>query len=400
MVGGEEPHSPKWPALNFETRQWTSNPDIPHRHRLTFLGPYKAAVSPSIAKLAVTGLISPEALWEAEDATAEIVRFDAELGTELAPFAALLLRSESAASSRIENLTASAKAIALAELGDPSRTNASIIVANTRAMQAAIDLADHLDDNAIIAMHAALLDRSNPTITGRWRDQQVWIGPGDFGPHIAGFVPPHHERVPDAMADLIEFCNRTDLQPLVQAAVAHAQFETIHPFPDGNGRTGRALIHSLLRGKGITRNVTVPVSAGLLTDVGAYFDALNSYRSGNPNEVVTLMAHASLRSIVNGRQLANEIRATRQRWVTKIETRQGSSAHRVAELLAQHPVIDSPLLQRELGVAASSALLAIEHLESVGILTKVAGNSRNRKWAAGEILDSLDRFAERGGRRG
>lgn len=87
------------------------------------------------------------------DATAEIARVDAEMGADIAPFAAILRRGESAASSRIDNLSASAKAIPLVELGDPSRRNASVIVANTHAMQAAIALADRWDADAIVAMY-------------------------------------------------------------------------------------------------------------------------------------------------------------------------------------------------------------------------------------------------------
>src|SRR5690606_4327411 len=129
-------------------------------------------------------------------------------GATVAPFAALLLRSESAASSRIEQLTASAKAIALAELGDATGDNARVIVANTRAMEAAIALADRLDEASILEMHAALLGSDRPEWVGRWRDQAVWIGGSSFGPHQADFVPPHHERVPAALADLVRFMAR------------------------------------------------------------------------------------------------------------------------------------------------------------------------------------------------
>ena len=84
------------------------------------------------------------------------------------------------------------------------------------------------------------------------------------------FVPPHHTRVATAIDDLARFMRRDDLAVLPQAALAHAQFETIHPFPHGNGRTGRALVDCLLRGKRLTRQVTVPVSAGDIApqDVG------------------------------------------------------------------------------------------------------------------------------------
>src|SRR5262249_56504813 len=101
-------------------------------------------------------------------------------------------------------------------------------------------------------------------------------------PHGAAFVPPHYERVPDAMRDLMSFVRRDDLPVLAHAALAHAQFETIHPFVDGNGRTGRALVHAMLRARGVTRNVTVPVSAGLLTDTDAYFAARMTHTPRDP----------------------------------------------------------------------------------------------------------------------
>ena len=184
------------------------------------------------------------------------------------------MRSESAASSKIENLTASARAIAQAELTGHAGGNASVIVSNDQAMRAALELAGQIDGHTILQMHDALLGPTQPDIAGRWRDQQVWIGGGHASPHDAMFVPPRHERVPAAIEDLIGFIDRDDVPVLAQAALAHAQFATIHPFPDGNGRTGRALIHAELRKRRLTRNVTVPVSAGLLVDTDACFEAL------------------------------------------------------------------------------------------------------------------------------
>lgn len=235
------------------------------------------------------------------------------MGNEIAPFAALLLRSESAASSRIENLTASARAIAEAELpGEGGGTrNAAEIVANTRAMAAAITLADNIDADAILAMHDALMADHAPAIAGQWRTEQVWIGGGHYGPAGALFVPPRHEVVAAAIDDLITFTKRDDIPALIHIAIAHAQFETIHPFPDGNGRTGRAVVQAMLRHKGLTRQVTVPVSAGLLVDTDRYFDALTAFRAGDAAPIVERMSEASVLAVQNGRQLVSELRAVR-----------------------------------------------------------------------------------------
>lgn len=202
------------------------------------------------------------------------------------------------------------------------------------------------------------------------------------------------------MADLVAFMARDDLAPLVQAAIAHAQFETIHPFPDGNGRVGRALVHSLLRGKHLTRNVTVPVSAGFLTDTDSYFDALSEYRSGNLAPIVQRFAEASFAAISNGRQLVADLRMIRSRWDDVIRARADSTAWRLADLLIRQPIIDSPLAQREIGVSAQNTNVALERLADAGVLNELSGFRRNRMWEAREVLVALDEFAKRSGRRG
>lgn len=227
----------------------------------------------------------------------------------------------------------------------------------------------------------------------------MWIGGDDHSPHQALFTPPHHTDVPAAMTDLVHFVERNNLPPLAQAAIAHAHFETIHPFPDGNGRVGRALMHAILKGKGLTRNVTVPVSAGLLADIDTYFAALTAYRDGDHEPIVALSANASFRAIDNGRTLVNDVHTTRDDWRSKIRARTDATVWPLADLALRQPVLDSEIVQRELGVAPHNANTAIEALENIGAIKKVAGNYRNRKWAATEVLEALDRFAERAGRR-
>jgi Fic family protein len=372
---------------------------VPQEQARRQAGPYKASVLVQIGTLPDVPLSAATRSLATEAAT-EIARFDAEVGGDIAPFSAILLRSESVASSRIENLTASAKAIALAELGDTSRENATIIVANTTAMQAAIALADSLDGDAILAMHFALLGSTHPEWAGKWRDVQNWVGGSDWSPHGALFVPPHPDRVPAAIADLQTFLGRYDLPPLIQAAIAHAQFETIHPFQDGNGRTGRALIHSLLRAKKLTRQVTVPVSAGLLADTDAYFGALTAYRRGEPEPIVERLANATFAAVNNGRTLVDELKALREAWNELVGARRGAAAWRVADLLLSQPVVDSPLVQRQLEVTAPAALRAIDQLTHAGVLTKVSGKQRYRRYSAPQVLVALDAFAARAGRRG
>jgi Fic family protein len=264
----------------------------------------------------------------------------------------------------------------------------------------AINRADNLDAETILAMHQALMTGQHPAIAGRWRDRQVWIGPGEAGPRLADFVAPAHQSVPELIDDLTAFMKRTDLPVLLQAAGAHAQFETIHPFADGNGRTGRALIHAILRNKGLTLTATVPVSAGLLTDTDAYFAAITAYRDGDLGPIVSMMSLASIRAVHNGRELVSGLREVRRGWDGQINLRRSADAWRLANLLVRQPVVTTETIQSELGVDPSNAARVTAPLEAAGILVRSAGTKRNSKvWRAPAILDQLDAFAERAGRR-
>ena len=391
----EPPPSSSWPPVGSEERpRQRSGDEIGSRRRiLAAAGPYTAAVPAEISGLALA--LPPELVALADDAGRALVRFDAEIGTLTAPFAAILLRAESASSSEVENLTASAKQLALAEIGQTDSVDARLVVRNVAAMEAAIALSDRLDTEAVLTMHRVLLEQSDPGIVGRWRDDQVWIGGGGLSPHGAVFVPPHHDRVPGLMADVMEFARRVDIPVIAQIAVAHAQFETIHPFPDGNGRTGRALIQGMLRAGGVTRNVTVPVSAGLLGDTGRYFAALTAYRSGDPGPIVETVSEAAFAAVSNGRRLADDVLRIGARWDDEVRVRRDSSVHALRTLLLRQPVITVPLVAAELGVSFPTAEASVQKLLEAGVLTPSGSARRNRRFQADEVLIALDEFGRR-----
>jgi len=389
-----------WPAVQRETLPWKSSypPDLLSRSaRAQLQEPYQAAITPGIADLEVR---LPRATSSAAEEASNLIReFDTEVGGELAPFAAILLRTESASSSEIENLTSGAKQVALAELGEDARANATQIVGNVEAMRVAISLSAELSAESILAMHRALVERFEPDIAGRWRCEQVWIGGGRISPHNAAFVPPRADRVPGAIDDLVAFAHRDDIPALSHAAIAHAQFETIHPFRDGNGRTGRALIHAMIRNRALTRNVTVPVSAGLLTDTRSYFAALTAYRDGDVAPIVDAMSGATHASIANGRTLVGDLRAARDTWAAKVKARSDSAVWPLMDLVLRQPVVNTALVQAQLGVNHSNAMKAIGRLVDVGALAEVGGRRRSILWQASEVLSALDAFAARAGRR-
>ena len=396
----DPPPTTGWPPVAYEDREWTSTINEGHLdvwQRIKTARPYKAAVPPFITDL--DPRLRPDALTAALDATNEVTRFDTEMAGLPVPMPAVLLRTESASSSQIEHLTSNARNIALAELGGSGKENASLIVANARAMTTALNAGDTVTAETILAIHAALLQSTEPDHAGTWRDQQVWIGSSPFSPHDADFVPPHADRVPELIDDLCAFGQRADVPPLVQAALLHAQFETIHPFIDGNGRTGRVLVHTVLRDHGITRHTTVPVSAGLLHAPGRYFDALGAYRDGDLNPIVTEMSAAALAAVANGRQLAGDILGIRQQWREQIKARTDSSVWRLADALFAQPVINVDRAISDLGVSAPAARSSIATLVEAGVLTPTSDARRNRAWQATSVLAAIDDFSRRAGRR-
>lgn len=391
---------PRWPAIEAEERPWTPTVDdarLSVYERLRTGRPYKAALVPQIAE--VTPRLGEQALALQQEASVEIARFDAALASAPVPMPAVLLRTESASSSQIEHVTASSRNIALAEIGLGGKDDARLVAANTRAMRAAMDIGDEVDGDTILAVHRALLERSDPDVAGQWRDQQVWVGSSSLSPHGADYVAPHHDHLPALIDDLTRFAARVDIPPLVHAALVHAQFETIHPFVDGNGRTGRVLLHTMMRRGHLTRHMTVPVSAGLLRDPRAYFDALTAYRQGDPDRIVTEVSHAALAAIANGSQLADEIVEIRDRWRTVIRARRGAAAWALADRLFERPVVDVPTAAGLVGVSDRAALTAIDTLTEAGILRPVSAARRNRAWQADDVLAAMDAFARRAGRR-
>lgn len=390
-----------WPSVSAEPMLWTpSHIDGFGPSIASYLGgprEYEASIPAEIAERQVH--LPDSAVTAAEEAGRELSRFDAELGHRVASFGPVLLRSEAAASSQIEQLTASARAILTAELTGRAARNATLIAANTAALRAAIDLADDVTADAIAKMHEVLMAGQVQHTAGQWRTEAVWIGTSSQSPLGADFVAPRWERVPDLIDDLVVFSRRTDVGALTLTAISHAQFETIHPFTDGNGRSGRALAQALLRFRGVTRAVAVPVSAGLLADVDGYHAALTKYRAGDLEPIVARFAEASLRAVVNARQLVSDIDEIAAGWRDQVKARADSGVWRVLEIVARTPVVDAGLIAAELGVRPQNVYSLMRDLTEQGVLNAKTEHRYGTLWRSDDILHAIDRFAERAGRR-
>ncbi len=386
--------------VSYEQHSWAARSVYASRRAVQkHLGPYEAAIAPEIATLDPVSILDSASLTNGDEATQHLTRFDEYVATkwgdgsgEIAPMDSVLLRTESASSSQIENLTVGARQLALAELGERASPNARLVSSNVHAMKTALDLSGKVSTAGILEMHRELLKGDDPG-AGQIRTKQVWIGGSHVGPHLADFVPPHHTRVPAALDDLIAFSNRLDIPPLAQVAIAHAQFETIHPFTDGNGRTGRALVQAMLRGSGLTTRVTVPVSAGLLVDTDRYFAALTSYREGDAQPIFDEFSRAARFAAVEGKQLVDDLDAIRIGSASRIKARSDSAVWRVNDLLIGQPIVNTAYVASRLGVSKVAAQTSIDRLVESGTLTESTNKVRRRVWQANEILARLDEFA-------
>lgn len=311
----------------------------------------------------------------------------------------MLLRSESASSSQIEHITASARAIAEAELTGSGSANAVVVVDNMRAMIDAVSRADGLTADDLADVQRVLLERHSPKLVG-WRDGPVWIGGAGSTPATADFVGPDCRRIPDSIDDLVAFTKRDDVLLLPQIAIAHAQFETIHPFADGNGRTGRALVQILLRSKQLTRTATLPISGGLLVEKDRYFAALGAYREGDAGPIIDQFNHAALRAVEQGRRLAGRMAELRDGWHGQLRVRRDSASWKILDLLPVHPVIDAELVAREIGIHPNNVRRVVEPLIEAGILVgRQHYKSHKFLYRAVGVLDVLDEYAAEVGRR-
>lgn len=349
------------------------------------------------------------------DAEAAIIRLNAEAATlvDTESLARLLLRAESVASSRIEGLEIGARRLLEADaarefsVGAVSDVTADEVLANIDAMLVALAIADSREPvtpDMVLEIHRRLMSGTRLSeYAGKIREEQNWIGGNRFNPCGAVFVPPPHEMVKPLLEDLCEFCNGEDLPATAQAAIAHAQFETIHPFIDGNGRTGRALIHLILRRRGLAPRIVPPVSLVLATLSTEYVGALTAFRHTGPpsspeamsgaNRWVALFAGSCTRAVTQAgafEQRASELQAS---WRERIgRVRRGSTADLLIGVLPGAPVLTAQGAARLTGRSFQAANEAIALLERAGILTRANLARRGRAFEAREIIDAFTRL--------
>lgn len=397
-------HSPSnEPLGHHERRVWEPNPGAMGGRAARRGGSYEAFVPTMIADRGFA--FDEDVVATIASATKALARLNVAEPrlTSLNALAGALLRSESTASSRIEGLAISQKRLARAAFEDAGRpekgSKAAEILGNVEAMKRAIALGvagTEVSVDDIRDIHRTLLRFSvDRKIAGLLRDEQNWIGGNDFNPIGAAYVPPPPEHVEPLLEDLCRFIARSDLAPIAQAAIAHAQFENIHPFADGNGRVGRALIHTVLRRTGEAINYVPPISLVLAARQRSYVAGFGAFSSGDVSSWCDLFAASAERAVVEAERMAAAIEERQDDWLERLGNPRSDAVVRqlIANLPGQ-PVIDVSTASKLTGRSHVAVQNAISQLQGVGILSPLNERKWGRAWECDELLELVERFEE------
>jgi Fic family protein len=388
---------------------WTTTLDagVPRRDRQPCR--YDAYVPDPLADRAIT--LDGSIAADVADAETAILRLNAEATTlvNTEALARILLRAESVASSRIEGLQVGARRLLKAEVArqfpeEPRDVTAAEILGNIDAMDwsvRAVADAGPIAMSHLLEMHRRLLAGTHAEAhAGKLRMVQNWIGGSGHNPCSAAFVPPPPQFVPDLLEDLLAFCNDDALPAVAQAAVAHAQFETIHPFVDGNGRTGRALIHLILKRRGLAPRLSPPVSLILATRSRGYIDGLAASRyiglhtsreaHEGQNRWIAIFAAACTRSVIDASAFERRITEMQGSWRASLgRVRANSAVDLLVQRLPGAPVLTVTSAAQLIGRSYPAANGAIDRLVEAKVLAPMKVGRRNRAFEAPDIIDAF-----------
>ena len=309
------------------------------------------------------------------------------------------LTREAVASSRIEGTQASLSDVFKAEAGDQSDEDDDVqeVINYERALYRGIGLLEKLpiSGRLILEVHKVLLSgvRGQEKLPGEFRRSPVWIGSPTDSPDTAAFVPPLPEHVAEALADWEKFVNETDGLPvLVVCALMHYQFETIHPFLDGNGRVGRLLIMLLLIERKVLELPLLYVSAYMEQNRREYYDRLQAVRErGEIQEWLQFFLTAVHRQASDAEVRAGRLVDLREEYRARLQ-RKKSRVVEVAELLFSNPFVTVKRVENALEVTNQGARNLIDSLEKSGILRKVGASGRGGRvfWVADDVFQAID----------
>ncbi|WP_423916595.1 Fic family protein [Candidatus Poriferisodalis sp.] len=320
--------------------------------------------------------------------------------------------AESLGSSRIEGVSPQARRVVHALIAEASpspphrRGSVGEAIGNIEATSEALRILVQpaaLTVELLCDAHRVLMDSSpNPRLGGVLKTTQNWVGGNDWHPLDSDFVPPPPDECRPLMEDLVSYLRTGDHSPVLQAVVGHAQFETIHPFGDGNGRAGRALLYAALRHRCASEGFMPPISLALSQNRDVYLRSLAAYQSyvGAPDDAHRSAAIIPLLEVVStavnqsceaASSYANAVSRLQDRWRERVGQRTGRSAALAAvNLLVSQPSLTPELLAAESGFSQRRCADALRRLTEAGITRSRRVGPRLRAYDADHIFDMYD----------
>lgn len=312
-------------------------------------------------------------------------------------FLAMFVRNEALLSSRIEGTDCTLDDVFRYELDDTDVPNLDVteVVNYVAAVRRGIELLDELPlcNRLVREVHAVLLreGRGAEKSPGEFRRTQNWIGPPGVDLAGASFVPPATHAMQASMGALEQFWQETSLPVLIAAGLVHAQFETIHPFLDGNGRVGRLLVTLMLRNAGVLVEPVLYLSSFLRRHRAPYFELLTGLRQDGDWEAwLAFFLTGVAETAADAAATADVVHRLRQADRTAVQATGDMNALVLLDRLYTQPIVSARWVERDLAVAPATANKVIRNLERAGVLTEVTGRKRNRVFRYSAYLDIFD----------
>jgi len=349
--------------------------------------PYLSAVIEDLSQIKIElGHHTQTLLIEAVEALSKL---DGYIKDKLTAFPMLLLRTEALSSSQIEHYSASNRNVALAQISKKQTKEATIIKSNLETLIRGLSADQQIDMTTITKLNQTLLENDQIDV----RKRINWIGTPSSLPHEAIYVPPHPDYLDLYLSQLIAFCNRDDLHPLIISSFAHAYFEIIHPFEDGNGRVGRILIQMILKEKAFLEHMYLPFSVGLVKDQTRYIHALNDFKLGIYDTIITVMLENGLALVPKVYEVLEQILNLKLKWQQTLNLRQDALAWKMLDDIIVQPVFDVKYIKDKHKANDQAVRNNIEALLSAGIISEIGNAKRDVVYEAREVLELLDQFS-------
>ncbi|MDD6183213.1 MAG: Fic family protein [Lachnospiraceae bacterium] len=347
----------------------------------------------------------PEILLDEEivklvvDANRQLAKLDtaSQLISNADLFISMYVRKEALISSQIEGTQCTLDDVLDPEVDMNANLDVSDVVNYVKATQYAIQRLENLPlcCRLMKEVHEKLMEgvRGQDKTPGEFRHSQNWIGPANCSLKDARYIPPNVQDMEEAMSDLERYMNENvEYDPLIRAALIHYQFETIHPFLDGNGRIGRLLILLYLMEQKVLSKPVIYISYFLKKNQVEYYDRISEVRrSGNFEQWIKFFLEAASKAATDSLESIRQLSILHDKNIARlpISNRKKDNLRAVFEYIEQYPIIDIKRTAKELGISYNTAATVVKKLVELGILQETTNKARNRVFAYEEYLDIL-----------